>query len=101
MAPGLVAAAAIVVVAGLVVPGLLHKSPAGTGAKNVALPAQHGPGPLSGQSPATANFGRAGGTAAKTKEHAVSGLRVSRACALPGNGRLSLSLSWSRRPFTA
>ncbi len=43
MAPGLVAAAAIVVVAGLVVPGLLHKSPASTGVNNVALPAQHGP----------------------------------------------------------
>ena len=74
MAPGLVAAAAIVVVAGLVVPGLVHKSPASTGANNVALPAQHGPGPLSGQSPAVApSFGRAGGTAAKTKEHAASG----------------------------
>ena len=73
MAPGLVAAAAIVIVAGLVVPGLLHKSPASTGANNVALPARHGPGPLSGQSPAAANFGRAGGTAAKTKEHAASG----------------------------
>jgi hypothetical protein len=73
MAPGLVVAAAIVVVAGLVVPGLLHKSPASTGANKVALPAQHGPGPLSGQSPAAASFGRAGGTGAKTKEHAASG----------------------------
>ncbi len=74
MAPGLVAAAAIVVVAGLVVPGLLHKSPASTGVNNVALPAQHGPGPLSGQSlAASPSFARAGGTAAKTKEHAASG----------------------------
>jgi len=41
MGPGLAAAAAIVVVAALVVPGLVHKSPAGTSVNNVALPAQH------------------------------------------------------------
>jgi hypothetical protein len=41
MAPGLAAAAAIVVVAALVVPGLVHKSPAGSSDNNVALPAQH------------------------------------------------------------
>jgi hypothetical protein len=40
MAPGLAAAAAIVVVAALVVPGLVHKSPASTSVNNVALPAQ-------------------------------------------------------------
>ena len=73
MAPGLVAAAAIVVVAGLVVPGLLHKSPASTGVNNVALPAKHGPAPLSGQSAAAApSFAGAGGTVAKTKQHAAS-----------------------------
>jgi negative regulator of sigma E activity len=74
MAPGLAAAAVIVVVAALVVPGLVHKSPANTSVNNIALPAQHGPGPLSGQSPAAApSFARAGGTAAKTKQHAASG----------------------------
>jgi hypothetical protein len=41
MAPGLVAAAAIVVIAALVVPGLVHKSPSTTSDNNVALPAQH------------------------------------------------------------
>jgi hypothetical protein len=41
MAPGLVAAAAVVVVAALVVPGLVHKSPATTFGNGVALPARH------------------------------------------------------------
>ena len=41
IAPGLAAAAAIVVVAALVVPGLVHKSPASTSGNHVALPEQH------------------------------------------------------------
>ena len=70
MAPSLAAAAAIVVVAALVVPGLVHKSPASTGLNNVALPAQHRSVAPAGVP--TSSFGRSGGTAAKTKQHAAS-----------------------------
>jgi hypothetical protein len=72
MAPGLVAAAAIVVVAALVVPGLLHKSPASTAVNNVALPAQHRPLVPGAARSSAPSFGRSSGTAAKTKQRASS-----------------------------
>jgi hypothetical protein len=79
IAPGLAAAAAIVIVAALVVPGLVHKSPASTSVNNVALPAQH-PAVASGAARASVpSFGRSGGAAAKTTEHAPSGLQAARA----------------------
>jgi hypothetical protein len=72
MAPGLVAAALIVVVAGVVVPGLLHKSPASTGVNDVALPAQHRPLVPGAARSSAPSFGRSTGTAAKTGQHSLS-----------------------------
>jgi len=82
IAPGLAAAAAVVIVAALVVPGLVHKAPPSPSVNNVALPAQHqfsvAPGAALGSAPSR---GRNAGTAAKTSQHAPvpSGLQAARA----------------------
>jgi hypothetical protein len=79
MAPGLAAAAAIVVVAALVLPGLVHKSPASTSVNNVALPARHPSASPRAAHAALPSFGRSGATAAKTAQHVPSGLGAVRA----------------------
>jgi hypothetical protein len=79
MAPGLAAAAAIVVVAALVVPGLVHKSPS-TSVNNVALPAEHPSArPRAAVRASVPSFAGNGGTAAKTTQHSPSGLKAARA----------------------
>ncbi len=83
MAPGLAAAAAIVVVAALVVPGLVHKSPS-TPVNNVALPAQHPSAvPRAAVRATVPSFARSGGTGAITTQHTPSGLKAARAGSQP------------------
>jgi len=70
LVPSLAAAAAIVVVAALVVPGLVHKAPAST--NNVALPAQHRPVAPEAARASAPTFGRSGGAPARTKRLGAS-----------------------------